>query len=105
VLSTHYYELKSLRFSASFAAMVLESHDVTASLEASVRLRTSQLEQALAHRAQFTSSITHEVSILLSVRFPEHVLTDLEGHPVTYPVTFDQVSDCFQLLMTCHLLT
>jgi len=35
---------------------------MTASLEQSVRVRTTQLEQALTHRQTFISSITHEVS-------------------------------------------
>jgi hypothetical protein len=48
---------------SSFAAIVLESHDVQASLEQSVRLRTTQLEQALTHRQTFISSITHEVRV------------------------------------------
>jgi hypothetical protein len=50
--------------SYSFAAIVLESHDMTASLEQSVRVRTTQLEQALTHRQTFISSITHEVSAM-----------------------------------------
>lgn len=56
---------------ATFGAIVMEAHSMTASLEEAVRLRTSQLEAALATRQTFLSSISHEL------RTPLHSISGL----------------------------
>jgi hypothetical protein len=53
----------SISVGFSFAVIVLENYDITTSLEIAVQLRTSQLEEALAHRQAFLSTITHEVGV------------------------------------------
>lgn len=55
----------------SFGAIVMEAHSTTASLEEAVRLRTSQLESALAARQTFLSSVSHEL------RTPLHSISGL----------------------------
>ncbi|KAJ9113617.1 hypothetical protein QFC22_005925 [Naganishia vaughanmartiniae] len=46
---------------ATFAAIALEAHSAFASLEVAVETRTAALEQALAHKQTFISSISHEL--------------------------------------------
>ncbi|KAJ9105540.1 hypothetical protein QFC19_003522 [Naganishia cerealis] len=46
---------------ATFAAIALEAHSAFASLEKAVEARTAALEQALAHKQTFISSISHEL--------------------------------------------
>jgi signal transduction histidine kinase len=45
----------------SFAAIALEAHSAYASMEQAVEARTAALEQALAYRQTFISSISHEL--------------------------------------------
>jgi hypothetical protein len=47
---------------ATFATIILKSHQAHATLEAAVETRTTQLEQALAHRQTFINAISHEAS-------------------------------------------
>lgn len=61
---------------ATFAAIVLQSHQAYATLEAAVETRTNQLEQALAHRQTFINAISHEASTRESVVTSIHV-TDI----------------------------
>jgi signal transduction histidine kinase len=56
-----YVQRTDIRVPHSFAAIALEAHSAYEGLEQAVEARTAALEQALAHRQTFISSISHEL--------------------------------------------